>query len=229
MENQGENKSILARHRVGRHNSPAYTGDQAPETSTETPYNLAQEVTGKLREIADATGLSIKCIIECHRSMTNMGKTAHVPAGTPRCRDIARHRLAESVLNATQEIPVNRYRKRCMETARSAMGPDATPADEILLAKQISDGRITPSKIQKPADLAAARALADERIRYPPGMWNDLNQCGQEALPSDAMLARIIRSVRKESTATPTMSDTDHLYRMLKENIPDFNSPTTKN
>ena len=233
MQPQGEYKSMLARHRIGRHNSPAYTGDQDQdqETDSETPYQLAQEVTNKLHEIANATGLSIKCIIECHRHMTKMGNTAHVPAGTSRCRDIARHRLAESVLNATQEIPVNRYRKRCMETATSVAGADATPAAAIVLAKQISDGLITPSDIQKPADLVAARILADERTKYPPGMWNDLNQCGQEALPSDAMLARIIRSVRQESTTTTTttLSDTDRLYRLLKENIPNFNRPTNKN
>ena len=223
MPPKGKDDSMLSQHRIGRHNSPAYAGEQAQGTREQTPYDIAQEVAAKLHTIADATGLSIKCIIECHRSMTKMGKTAHLTVGTQRCRDIARHRLAESVINAKQEIPVNLYRKRCIETAQSVAGQKATPAEAIMLAKKISDGEISPSDIKRPTDLATARSLANERSRYPPSIWTDLKRCGQEALPSDAMLARIIRSIRQESENPPTLSETDHLYRMLKENMPNFN------
>ena len=220
MQKQPNSRSVINRHRIGRHNSPAYVGAETQEPGATTPYAAAQEATTRLGTIAGKTGLSIRCIIECHRTMTKMGRTAHVPAGTRRCRDIAQHRLAQAIQQDPADTAISRHRRECLETAATLLGHQATPAQAIILAKRISDGAIHPSEAPQPTLMAKCRNLAAQRTQYPPGIWNDLDQCGQQDLPSDAMLARIITSVAKAAGTNLTQPETHRLYQMLKENLP---------
>ena len=212
---------MISRHRIGRHNSPHYTGEETPEPGAETPYATAQEITEKLHDMAAKTGLSVRCIIECHRTMTKMGRTAHVPAGASRTRDIAQHRLAQAILQDSSQSPVSQHRKECLNAAIEMLGADAAPSTAVVLARRISDGAINPGEARQPHLAAKFRSLAAARSRYPPGIWNDLDQCGQEDLPSDAMLARMIKNVANDRSTTMTLPETELLYRLLKENLPD--------
>ena len=212
--------SILANNRIGRHNSPAYAGESSSETPTETPFHAAQEAVSHLHNLANDTGLTIKTIIECHRAMTKMGRTAHILAGTTLCRDIAKHRLADAVFTSPGATPLQHHRKACYDLAAQILDEEATPAETLSLAWLISERRLPPGQARTPRTATAAQALARERDQHPPGIWDDLQRCGQEDIPSDAMLAKIINSVQRHSEITISMQDTYLLYRRLKDNLP---------